>query len=257
MSTTYTRTLDKLAALATAPSAADNERAVSRSKFDLVAARHGITKTVEEWITADEITHVKVKRGIGADGWAPHGMSTAWTWNPARFESVSCPRCGAITYLVPKYGTKTIRVAVTLGNHVWRFFVHDRWCPVVVAEQIAGRVRRNEELRARLAARKVEIAADPEGWARREQEEERRMRPARRLIATERRRMERAKILAKAAADKATDAVYRRAEAAVENTRRWRAANPEHARRLNREAQRRHRERVRAAQAATVVAPRT
>lgn len=50
MNAAYERTLAKLAALATDPSAATNEREVARSKFGRVAAKHGVGLSVEQFL---------------------------------------------------------------------------------------------------------------------------------------------------------------------------------------------------------------
>ena len=279
MSAAYERSvakLAKLAALATAPSATPNESETARRKFDAEVAKHGLRLTVEEFLAGHlrPVTHIKVnargRREALFEGNSALGAglsSTPKGWNPSLFKRAPCPHgCRALVYLVPKSGTKRTFVAVTDGRiertsssfgYVFDAVAleyHDDECPEIARRKREASQKHREQLQARraaaAAAREAAIAADPKIAER----ELRHMRARRREREAFRRNDAEATRRAKAAADAATAAYWREVEAKAERTRRWREANPERARQLNREAQARWRDRQKLAKGATALA---
>jgi hypothetical protein len=269
MEAAYERTLAKLAALATDLSAATNERDVARSKFDRVAARYGVTVSIEQFLAGHlrEVTHIRVARSGSREAWSQNDTATGW--NPARFENAPCPHgCGTLVYLVPQYRTRRSFVSVA-GARIskrsgWAGGTHDELevdyhddaCPVLARQKVEARALAKKEWEERRAAwdsataeRNAANAADPTLLER----EMRRQRASQRELDVFKRHEAEAAKRAQSAASAAEEAYWREVEAKKERTRRWRAANLERARTLNREAQARWRERNRIAKAATAV----
>ena len=280
MSATDETLLGKLAALATAPSATPNERDVARRKFDAAVAIRGLSVTVEGFLSGhlQPVTHIKVSaRGARVPRFEGKTLNVislglAYAWDPARFRRAPCPHgCGALVYLVPKSGTKRTFVSVTDGRiertedwfgnlgDVVVLDYHDDACPEIARqEREATEERRKlaEERRAAAetadAAREAAIAADPTIRTR----ELAQRRAARRSFEAFQRHEREANGRAKAAANAAKAAYWREVKAKAERTRRWREANPDRSRQLNREAQARWRARQKLAKAATAIAVR-
>lgn len=269
MDAPYERRLMKLAALALDPSATANEREVARAKFVRLAAKSGVGLSLEQVLAGQlrEVTHIKVARSGSREAWSDGNRATGW--NPRRFETARCLHgCGTLVYLVPQYRTKRSFVSVAGGRIVretgWsgatydelELDYHDDACPVLARQKLEARAlarKEWEDMRARwdaaAAERESAIAADPTLLER----QMRQQRASQRELDAFKRHEAEAARRAQAAASAAEEAYWREVEAKKERTRRWRAANPERARTLNREAQARWRERQRIARAATAV----